>query len=291
MSWMALLAAGAVLQGEGADARIVDYLEEHVRPGQRVVVSELYNEVFTAPEERRALDRMFNTFFKIPLFAAQFQQAEGRPPSLEELSQQFGFRVPGQAAVLLKIMESDPRMPPFLERDPGSGEITRVDVEAITDHPRFGKLLERSLAGWVGRSAPELSLVGYDGEPIGSAQLEGRPHLLYFWFTACPPCVKTTPLLVELYEEYAPEGFEIVAVNADRVLELPYSDGQREEYAGGLGIRFRLAHLTPEALEAFGSVSVFPTMFFVDAGGVVVEHKVNFQERDVLEAAIRRTFE
>ena len=38
---------------------------------------------------------------------------------------------------------------------------------------------------------------------------------------------------------------------------------------------------------AYGGVNVFPTMFFVDANGVVVKHFVNFQEKEVLEAAVR----
>jgi len=291
MSWMALLMAAMLVQGSDPETRVVEYLKANVAPGKPVVVSQLYNEVFTSPEERAVLDRLFNTFFKIPLYVAQYQQSAGRPPTLAELSEQFSFSVPGETDVILKIMQSDPRMPAFLERDPGTGEITRVDVEAILAHPRFGKLLERSLAGWVGRPAPPFSLEAVDGSQIDSEGLAGRGYLLYFWFTGCPPCLKTTPLLVELYPEYAKRGFEIVAANADRVLELPYSDDQRAAYVKKAGVEFRIAHLTPEVQAAFGAVSIFPTLFFVDGNGQVVEHAVNFQEREVLEAAIRKTLE
>jgi cytochrome c biogenesis protein CcmG/thiol:disulfide interchange protein DsbE len=294
MTWCVLLLSGALAQaGAASDAetRIIEYLKAEVKPGQPVVVSELVNEVFTTEEERAVLGRLFNTFFKIPLFAAQFQQGQGRPPTLDELSEQFGFRVPGEADVMLRIMESDPRMPPFLERDPDSGEILRVDTGAILQHPRFGKQLERSLAGWVGRAAPPLELEGWDGAPLAVGQGAGRPHLIYFWFSGCPPCVRSTPLLVELREQYAPRGFEILAVNADRVLEIPSDDQERAAYAEEQGIRFPLLHATPEALETYGSVSVFPTFFFVDAEGVIVAHGVNFQERAELEAAIEKALE
>jgi thiol-disulfide isomerase/thioredoxin len=227
----------------------------------------------------------------MPLFAAQFQQSEGRPPSLAELSEQFHFEVPGEADVMLRIMESDPRMPPFLERDPASGEIVRVDTDAILQHPRFGKQLERSLAGWVGRDAPALELESFGGSRHAVGAGAGKPHLVYFWFTGCPPCVKTTPHLVELHARYAARGLEILAVNADRVLELPYTDEQRAAYAEEMGIRFPLLHATPEALEAYGAVSVYPTLFFVDAAGVVVAHGVNFQEPAELEAGIQKALE
>ncbi len=291
MSWMALSMAVMLAQAGDPETRVVEYLQANVAPGKPVVVSHLYNEVFTAPEERAVLGRLFNTFFKIPLYLAQHQESAGRPPTLAELSEQFSFPVPGEADVILKIMQSDPRMPAFLDRDPGTGEITRVDVKAILAHPAFGKALERSLAGWAGQPAPPFSLETVDGGRIGSEELAGHGYLLYFWFTGCPPCVKTTPLLVELYREYAGKGFEIVAANADRVLELPYSDEQRAAYVEKVGVEFRVAHLTPEVQAAFGAVSIFPTLFFVDGSGTVVEHAVNFQERETLEAAIRKTLE
>lgn len=293
-TWSALLLTAALAQGGSAseaETRIVEYLKAEVKPGERVVVSQLVNEVFTTDEERAVLGRLFNTFFKIPLFVAQFEQSEGRPPTLDELSGQFGFVVPGEADVMLRIMESDPRMPPFLERNPTSGEIVRVDTEAILQHPRFGKLLERSLAGWVGRTAPALELESWDGSQRALGQGAESPHLVYFWFSGCPPCVRTTPLLVELQEKYAARGFEIIGVNADRALELPYGDEDRALYAEDQGINFPLVHATPKALEAYGSVSVYPTLFFVDAEGVIVSHGVNYQEPGELEAAIQKTLD
>ena len=46
----------AVPQAPPAEVRVVEYLKANVRPGQPVVVSELYNTVFTGPEERTALN-------------------------------------------------------------------------------------------------------------------------------------------------------------------------------------------------------------------------------------------
>ena len=173
-----------------------------------------------------------------------------------------------------------------------SGEITSVNVDRILTHPRFGKLLERTIAGWEGRPAPAFSVTGYDGRPIASSDLAGKPHLLYFWFTGCPPCLRTSPLLVELDRTYAAKGFRIVGLNADRVLELPYGDEERARVrAASSGLDFTLAHLTPEVQEAYGSVSVFPTLFFVDAKGTIVKHFVNQQDKAALEAAVRLALE
>ena len=286
-----LAAALAAPQAPPAEVRVVEYLKANVKPGQTVVVSELYNTVFTGLEERAALNRLFNTFFKMPLYMAQHQKAAGKPPTLAEISEQFRFQVPGQADVMLRIMESDPRMPKFIMRDTATGEITRVDVEMILAHPKFGKALERTITGWEGQQAPAFSVTTYDGKTLASESLAGKPHLLYFWFTGCPPCVRTSPLLAELGRAYAAKGFEIVGLNADRVLELPYTDEDRATYAKKGALPFTLAHMTPEAQEAYGAVSVFPTLFFVDRKGTVVKHFVNFQEKAALEGAIQMTLQ
>jgi len=213
MLLLTVTTALALLQpASSPEVKIVEYLKANVKPGQRVMVSELYNDVFTAPEERAALNKLFNTFFKIPLYVAQYQKAAGKPPRLAEIAEQFRFDVPGQTEVMLQIMDSDPRMPKFLKRNATSGEIESVDVDAITAHPRFGKLLERTITGFEGQTAAPFTVKRYDGTELSSASLQGRPHLIYFWFTNCPPCVKTSPLLVELHKQYGPKGLEIVGV-------------------------------------------------------------------------------
>jgi thiol-disulfide isomerase/thioredoxin len=251
-----------------------------VKPGQRVVVSELVNTVFTAPEERAALDRLFKAFFKLPLVAAQQQERLGRPPSLAELDRALGFRVPGTSAVLLAVMESDPRTPRFLERDPKSGEIVRVDVAAVRADPRFAGGLERGLATLEGQPRPALQATGYDGKPLAAPS--GQPHVVYFSFTDCAPCLQTAPVLHELA---AARGVAVVALNADRVLELSYDDAARAAYAHKLP-GFRFAHASQQTVRAFGGVSVFPTLFFVSRDGTVVKQLVNRQERAALEAAL-----
>lgn len=124
-----------------AESRIIAYLKANVRPGEPVYVTELYNTVFTTSEERDVLQRLHNVVFKIPAFAAQTYMKTGRIPTLQELSDQFQFKVPGEIDVLLRIMESDPRVPRFFERDAATGEIVSIDVDRIAAEERFGQPL------------------------------------------------------------------------------------------------------------------------------------------------------
>ena len=276
-------------QASPVETRIIQYLKANVKPGQPVVVSELYNNVFKTPEEQKVLERLYNTFFKIPMFIVQYNTASKKIPTLREISEQFNFNVPGEADVILRIMESDPRVPKFMERDAKTGEITKIDIEKIKASPQFSRVIERTITGFEGKEAPIFSITAYDGKPVTAAQYSGQPHLVYFWFTNCPPCVKTSPILTELYNKYSAKGFKVVGANADKVLDLPYDDKVRADYAKKYGFNFTLAHLNPQMQQAYGGVSVFPTMFFVDKTGTIVKHFVNFQEKATLESAIQLT--
>jgi thiol-disulfide isomerase/thioredoxin len=189
--------------------------------------------------------------------------------------------------VVLRVMEADPRVPKFMTRDPRTGEITSVDVAAIKADPNFGRLIERSIAGWEGRTAPGFAIKSFSGSDLSSATLSGQPHLIYFWFTNCPPCVQTTPLLVALNAKYAAQGFKIVGANADHVLELPYSDAVRAEFLKKQGVTFLEGHVTSQMQVDYGGVSVFPTMFFVNRKGVIVKQMVSFQDKATLDAAVQ----
>ena len=284
--WLSVALIAILFQSADAETKIIEYLKTNVQPGKPVIVSEL-NKTFTAPDEQKVLNRLFNTFFKIPMFVVQYNTSTKKIPTLRELGEQFNFTVPGEADVMLRIMESDPRIPKFLTRDARSGEITAIDVEKITSNPQFGRVLERTIAGWEGKPEPPFSIQTYDGKTVSSDDLAGKPHLVYIWFTNCPPCVKTSPLLAELYNKYSAQGFRIVGANSDKVLELPYDDNVRADYVKKIGIKFTTAYLNPKMQNDFGGVSVFPTMFFVDKNGVIVKHFVNFQEQAALDAAIR----
>jgi thiol-disulfide isomerase/thioredoxin len=286
-SLAALQPAAAPPQTVTPEAAVVEYLKSNLKPGEPVEVSKLLREVFTGASERKALGRLFNTFFKLPLFLAQSQKAKGIPPSLAEISEQFALAVPGEADVLLRIIEVDPRIPRFFERDPKTGEITRVYIDRIVADPDFGKTLERTISGWEGTKAPAFSVKTFDGTEITLEKMAGKPFLLYFWFSNCPPCVATSPLLVELDRVYASQGFTILGLNADNLLELDTTDAARAAYAAKLGIRFTLAHANEEVQKAYGGVSIFPTLFFVDRAGVVVRHLVSGQEKAALEDGIR----
>ena len=278
--------AGAFVQDEDPERRIIQYIRDRLEPGEPLVLSQLYNEVFTTPEERAALDKLTGAFFRIPLFIIEFESREGRLPTLEDISGQFAFYGPEAADVVLSVMESDPRVPKFVKRDPETRELIGIDIEKVKEDARFNQAVERTLTGWEGRRIPPISGTSFDGKEVSLGQFSGKTVLLYVWFTNCPPCVKIGPELVALQKTYAGRGFTVLGLNADRILKLKYDDAYRAEYAAKIGVNYPNLHLTPEVRAALGNVNIFPTLFLIDGSGTIVKHFVNFQSRDVLGPAI-----
>ena len=269
------------------ERRIITYVKNNLEPGKPLLVTKLYNEVFTSPAERKVLDKLNRVFFRIPLFIVEHQVTQERLPTLEEIAGQFDFYGPEEADVVLSIMESDPRVPKFINRDPETRELVGIDVDKVKADSRFNQVVERAIAGWEGKAAPAVSGMSYDGEEMSLSAMKGKTVLLYVWFTNCPPCVRITPELVALHEKYSGRGFTVLGANADKVLGLSYDDVVRAEYVKNQSISFPLIHLTPESRKALGGVNIFPTLFLVNAEGTIANYYVSYQPFDVLEKDVQ----
>jgi len=54
-----------------------------------------------------------------------------------------------------------------------------------------------------------------DGKPETLAAFTGRPIVINFWASWCPPCVKEMPMLAQLYRQYSSKGIEFVGIGVD----------------------------------------------------------------------------
>jgi thiol-disulfide isomerase/thioredoxin len=56
-----------------------------------------------------------------------------------------------------------------------------------------------------------------DSKPLAMLALRGKPLLLNFWATWCPPCVEELPLLSAFYQENAAKGWQVLGLAVDQI--------------------------------------------------------------------------
>ena len=55
-----------------------------------------------------------------------------------------------------------------------------------------------------------------NGEPLALSSLRGRPLVLNFWATWCPPCVEEMPLLDRFYQQNSNKNWQILGIAIDQ---------------------------------------------------------------------------
>jgi thiol-disulfide isomerase/thioredoxin len=132
--------------------------------------------------------------------------------------------------------------------------------------------------------APDFTLQSLDGKSLRLSDLRGKAVLLNFWATWCVPCKIEMPWLVELQNEYGPQGLQIVGVAMD--------DSSKEDiakFAKDMGVNYPVL-LGKEAVgDAYGGVPALPESFFISRDGKIVDKILGLRGRSDLEDAVKMT--
>tara|TARA_R100001377_G_scaffold81028_3_gene60297 strand:- start:1360 stop:1866 length:507 start_codon:yes stop_codon:yes gene_type:complete len=141
-----------------------------------------------------------------------------------------------------------------------------------------------ALAVEEGDTAPSFTLpdIQADKPAISLEALRGKTVYVDFWASWCAPCLRSMPLINELYGKYRDQGFEVIAINVDDPLE----DGQ--DFLLDNPLDYLIAADTDNTvLNEFG-VTGMPTSFLIDKEGTVRMVHMGFRGNDIeiIEAAV-----
>lgn len=113
------------------------------------------------------------------------------------------------------------------------------------------------------RPAPELALVRPDGAPRRLSEFRGKPVLLHFWATWCPPCREELPELLALGRELSKDGrLELLAVTLDE------DWATVREFFGGEVPGEILQDKSQQSMRLY-ELSTLPDTYLVDSDGLL----------------------
>jgi len=134
-----------------------------------------------------------------------------------------------------------------------------------------------------------LNMTSIQGEKITSNNLLGKVVLINFWATDCPSCIAEMPDLIETYNKYKKQNFELIAVSMfydppSRVLS--FSKNNKLPFSVVLDLEKKIA-------SQFNGVTLTPTSFLIDHEGKIINKiigEINFDEfTNLLEKALKES--
>lgn len=144
----------------------------------------------------------------------------------------------------------------------------------------------------IGKQAPPIVGVDFDGKPVSLADSRGKVVLVVFWASWCVPCAAEVHWFDQVYQKYRDKGFEVLGVNLDTA-----SDGGQDFQTVLPNIRrFLIDHNVrwPNVINGPGErdhaaaygVTEIPTNFLIDRDGKIIHLDLSQSnlEEDVAKA-------
>lgn len=120
----------------------------------------------------------------------------------------------------------------------------------------------------VGNRAPDFQLNNLEGQAISLEGLQGKPVILNFWATWCPPCRYEMPFLQAIYDEYASQGLVLLEIDIGESLSTV------KKYFADNNLSMPALLDSNNQVSSRYAITAIPTTFFIDKNGVIKFKKI-----------------
>ncbi|MDD2393070.1 MAG: TlpA disulfide reductase family protein [Eubacteriales bacterium] len=131
--------------------------------------------------------------------------------------------------------------------------------------------------------APDFKVYNYDGKEVMLSDYFGKPIVLNFWASWCPPCKAEMPTFNAVYQDIKDDV---------QFLMVDLVDGQKETEAKGKAYIEEQGFTFPVLFDNDGSagymyqISSIPTTFFLDKDGYIASYHTGMMDAIQLQSGI-----
>lgn len=133
-------------------------------------------------------------------------------------------------------------------------------------------------------TAVDFSLPDIEGKTRHFNEWAGKVRVLNFWATWCPPCVKETPMFVEMQEKYGDRGLQFIGVAID--------DKQKViDFMDTYGVNYPMLIGAEDAIkvaEAYGDrFGALPYTVVIDRNNKIIHAQGGEMKREKTESILK----
>lgn len=136
-----------------------------------------------------------------------------------------------------------------------------------------------------GKRAGNFTLHDLSGRSVSLQDYTGKPVVVNFWATWCPPCLQEMPWFEDLSREYAGTGLTILGLS----LDIETNSATPETIAATvkrIGVTYPILVSDKSVQLLYGHVPLLPETFYIDRSGVVVEDVWGHADQRMIERYI-----
>ncbi len=127
-----------------------------------------------------------------------------------------------------------------------------------------------------------LQLTDLNGSRARLSLLPDRILIVNLWATWCKPCKAEISQLLELQQEFATRGFDIIGISLDLL-----TPQQLQPIVAAMGITYPVfIGDTGTVLEALG-ITAIPATLFIDSSGFTIKKLIGYHSKQEVHAAVQ----
>jgi len=131
----------------------------------------------------------------------------------------------------------------------------------------------------IGTAVPEMKMKDLAGKDIVLSSLKGKPVILDFWATWCPPCKEMIPLIIDLRKQHQPDKLVIIGISNE-------SEAKLKPFVEKAGINYQIVSYSKDLPAPFDAITSIPTMIFIDSDGVIRDVLIGTHEAKDINASL-----